>query len=206
MASTMTKGEHPMKTVNLSLASLMTALLFSGTALAYSHSNSWGGSSSHSYGSTSHESAWGTSSSHTYGEGSEHSNYYGGSTEHSAYGGTSHTNAYGGTTTGEAGYGAEHTNTYGQTSYASAYHPSSYYGYGYHPPTAYYGYHPPTTVNYYGSGCYNCGSGSSGRRCGRRQRGFGEYGGGYIERLCCWRRHRQREHLRRNSERLQRRR
>src|SRR5208337_777474 len=37
-------------------------------------------------------------------------------------------------------------------SYGSAYHPPAAYG------GAYYGYHPPTTVNYYGSGCYNCGS------------------------------------------------
>src|SRR5271166_6571530 len=153
---------HIMKRTIVRLLSFAVALLPFNTASAYSHSNSYGGSTSHSYGSTSHSSAYGTSSSHTYGEGSSHTNEYGGSTSHSAYGGTSHTNTYGGTTSGEAGYGAEHTNTYGQTSYASAYHPpSSAYGYGYHPPTAYYGYHPPTTVAYYGSGCYNCSSGSS---------------------------------------------
>ena len=90
------------------MATLISALLLSGSPrLLPPASNAYGGSTSHSYGSTSHESAYGTSSSHTYGEGSEHTNEYGGSTEHSAYGGTEHTNAYGGTTSGEAGYGAE---------------------------------------------------------------------------------------------------
>jgi len=71
---------------------------------------------------------------------------YGGST-YGAYGsGATHTNVYGGTTSGAYGYGAYHTNAYG----GSAYHPP-YYGASY--PT----YHPPTAVNYYGSGCYNCG-------------------------------------------------
>ena len=108
-----------MKKIMVSLVSVAFALLPFNTASAYSHANRYGGSTSHSYGSTSHSSAYGTSSSHTYGEGSSHTNEYGGSTSHSAYGGTSHTNAYGGTTSGEAGYGATHTDTYG----ATAYHP-----------------------------------------------------------------------------------
>ena len=44
--------------------------------------------------------------------------------------------AYGGSASGSGGYW-HGTGAYG----------GSYYG----------GYHPPTTVNYYGSGCYNCG-------------------------------------------------
>ena len=132
-------------------ASLAMMLVLCGTASGYAHSNRYGGSTSHSYGSTSHSSAYGTSTSHTYGEGSSHTNEYGGSTSHNYYGGTTHTNTYGGTTSGEAGYGAEHTTPYGTTAYASAYHP----------PTAYYGYHPPTTVGYYGASCYNCSSGST---------------------------------------------
>src|SRR5271165_3858680 len=139
--------EHIMKKTIVRLLSFAVALLPFNTASAYSHANRYGGSTSHSYGSTSHSSAYGTSSSHTYGEGSSHTNEYGGSTSHSYDGGTSHTNAYGGTTSGEAGYGATHTNTYGQTS-------------TYHPPAPYYPYHPPTTVGYYGAGCYNCSTGS----------------------------------------------
>ena len=142
-----------MKQIIVSLVSVAFALLPFNTASAYSHANRYGGSTSHSYGSTSHSSAYGTSTSHTYGEGSSHTNEYGGSTSHNYYGGTSHTNAYGGTTSGEAGYGATHTNTYGAT---TAYHPpaDAYY----HPPAPYYPYHPPTTVGYYGAGCYNCAS------------------------------------------------
>src|SRR5271157_2722118 len=144
---------HIMKKIMVSLVSVAFAMLPFNTASAYSHANAYGGSTSHSYGSTSHSSAYGTSSSHTYGEGSSHTNEYGGSTSHSAYGGTSHTNTYGGTTSGEAGYGGTHTDPNG----ATAYHPPDT-AYGYHPPAPYYPYHPPTTVGYYGAGCYNCGS------------------------------------------------
>ena len=109
-----------MKKITVSLVSVAFALLPFNAATAYSHANRYGGSTSHSYGSTSHSSAYGTSTSHTYGEGSSHTNEYGGSTSHNYDGGTSHTNAYGGTTSGEAGYGATHTDTYGAT---TAYHP-----------------------------------------------------------------------------------
>src|SRR5271157_5704511 len=160
---------HIMKRTIVRLLSFAVALLPFNTASAYSHANRYGGSTSHSEGSTSHSSAYGTSSSHTYGEGSSHTNEYGGSTSHSAYGGTSHTNAYGGTTSGEAGYGATHTNTYGGTTSGAygegAEHTTPYgsttYASAYHPPAAYYPYHPPTTVGYYGAGCYNCSSGST---------------------------------------------
>ena len=131
-----------MKTIIASVAGLAIALLPLATVSAYSHANRYGGSTSHSYGSTSHTSSYGTSTSHTYGQGTSHTNYYGGSTSHNYGGGTTHTNAYGGTTSGAYGEGAYH---------------SGYYGAAYHPPDTYYGYHPPTTVNYYGGGCYDCG-------------------------------------------------
>src|SRR5208283_5984634 len=163
------KGLHIMKKIIISLLSFAITLLPFGTASAYSHANRYGGSTSHSYGSTSHSNAYGGSSSHTYGEGSSHTNEYGGSTSHSAYGGTSHTNTYGGTTSGEAGYGATHTNTYGGTTSgaygAGAVHTTPYgsttYASAYHAPEPYYAYHPPTTVGYYGAGCYNCSTGST---------------------------------------------
>jgi len=145
-----------MRTFTLGAATLLVVSVAARSTSGYAHANAWGGSTSHSYGSTSHTSAYGTSTSHTYGEGTSHTNYYGGSTSHSYYGGTTHTNAYGGTTSGEYGYGAEHTTPYGATTYGSAYHPpTTYY------PSSYYGYHPPATVNYYGAGCYDCGSGWS---------------------------------------------
>jgi hypothetical protein len=83
--------KHKIVVACLSLAITLFPL---ESALAYSHANRYGGSTSHSYGSTSHSSAYGTSTSHTYGEGSSHTNEYGGSTSHNYYGGTSHTNAY----------------------------------------------------------------------------------------------------------------
>ena len=63
-----------MKKIMVSLVSIAFALLPFNTASAYSHANAYGGSTSHSYGSTSHSSAYGTSSSHTYCEGSTHTN------------------------------------------------------------------------------------------------------------------------------------
>jgi hypothetical protein len=152
-----------MKKIIVNLLSLFVMLLPVQRVLAYCHSNRYGGSSEHSYGSSSHSNAYGGSTSHTAGEGTTHSSAYGTDTSHSYGGGTSHTNAYGGTTSGEYGEGATHTNTYGGTTSAAygegAYHTNPYgattYASAYHPPTAYYGYHPPTTVNYYGSTCAN---------------------------------------------------
>ena len=118
------------KNIVIGLVGLMLAALPCGRLAAWQHANRYGGSTSHTYGSTTHTSAYGTSTSHTYGEGASHTNYYGGSTSHSYYGGTTHTTTYG--TTYHTGY-------------------DHYYG-GYHG-----AYHPPTTVNVYGSGCYDCG-------------------------------------------------
>ena len=167
-----------MKKIIVSLFSLLVASVPCQRVFAYSHGNRYGGSSSHSYGSSSHSNAYGGSTSHTAGEGTSHSSAYGTSTSHSAGGGSSHTNAYGGSTSGEYGSGATHTNTYGgstsgvygqgathtntyggSTSAAygeGAYHTTSYGATtAYHPTTSYYGYHPSTTVNYYGSTCAN---------------------------------------------------
>jgi len=121
-----------------------TAPLWTGQALAWRSANSWGGSTTHSYGATSHENAMGGSSAHVAGEGTEHTNAYGGSSAHAYGGGSEHTNAYGGTTSGAYGQGATHTYTNG----ASVYHPPGYAGYP--------AYHPPVAVPYYSSGCYGC--------------------------------------------------
>ena len=125
-----------MKKIFVSFLPLAIIALSSGPAWAWFHGNRYGGSTSHTYGSTSHTSAWGTSTSHVAGEGTSHTNVYGGSATHYAGGGWSKTGAYGGTAYGDARYGGAY----------------------YHPPGAYYaGYHPPTAVGYYGARCYNCG-------------------------------------------------
>ncbi len=112
-------------------------------------------------GAYTHMNRAGGSTSHMYGEGTEHTNAWGGDTAHAWGGGTEHTNMYGGQTAGEAGVGAEHTNVYGGTTAGAygegAYHATPYGTTAYVPPPADYAYHPPTTVNYYGTGCYNCG-------------------------------------------------
>jgi hypothetical protein len=91
-----------------------------------------------------HANRWGGSTSHSFGD-TSHTSAFGSSTSHAFGVGTSHTNVYGGTTAHGYDGGTVHTTPYGATAYR--------------PPGSYYGYHPPTTVNYYGSHCYNCGSG-----------------------------------------------
>ena len=56
-----------------------------------------------------------------------------------------------------AGRVASKSGAYGTTAVygTAAYHPP-YYGAAVYP-----AYHPPTTVNYYGSGCYDCGGWST---------------------------------------------
>src|SRR5208283_5022227 len=115
-----TEEVHIMKKIFVVFLSLSIVALFSVLAYAWSHGNRYGGSSSHSYGSSSHTNAWGGSSSHSYGEGTSHTNMYGGSATHYEGGGWSKTGAYGGTAYGDAHYGG------------------AYYGGG-----AYAGYHPP---------------------------------------------------------------
>ncbi len=153
-----------MKTNSVGLVGLVLTLCLPLTAHAFSSANRFGGTTSHSMGSTSMSDRWGGSMSHTRGEGTTATSAYGGTASHEegsgqtdfskdgdsathTYGeGTSATNAYGGS--------AYHAEGSGYTTYtgadgATAYH-SPYYG------DTYAGYHPPATVNYYGSGCYNC--------------------------------------------------
>lgn len=153
-----------MRNVHVGLAGLIIALAMPATVNAFSSANRWGGTTSHSYGSTSMSDRWGGSMTHTQGEGTTATGAYGGTASHEegsgqtdfykdgdsathTYGeGTSATNAYGGS--------AYHAEGSGYTSYTSAdgatAHHSPYYG------AAYPVYHPPATVNYYDSGCYDC--------------------------------------------------
>jgi hypothetical protein len=161
-----------MKKIIVSLLSIFVGVFPCQRVFAYSHGNAYGGSSSHSYGSSSHSNTYGGSTSHSAGQGTTHTSAGGTSTSHSTGGGSSHTNAYGGSTSGEYGSGATHTNTYGGSTSGAygqgATHTNTYggstsaaYGQGaYHTTTsgattAYYGYHPPTTVNTYAATCSN---------------------------------------------------
>ena len=71
-----------MKAIIVVAAALLLGALRPDPAYAWASANRWGGSTSHSWGSTSHTNAWGGSSSHAYGEGTEHTNAYGGSSAH----------------------------------------------------------------------------------------------------------------------------
>ena len=108
-----------MKKIIVSLLGLLIVSLPCQQVFAYSHGNCYGGSSTHSYGSSSHSNTNGGSTSHTAGEGTSHTSAAGTSTSHSTGGGTSHSNAYGGSTSGEYGQGASHTNTYGGSTSAA---------------------------------------------------------------------------------------
>jgi hypothetical protein len=143
-----------MKKIVICLLGVVISVYSAGQVGAWSSSNRYGGSTTHTYGSTSHTNAYGGSSSHAYGEGTSHTNMYGGSTSHGWYGGTSHTNVYGGTTSGAYGAGVSHTYPSG----ATAYHPPAYGTYPVaHPAYPVYPYHPPVAVPYYSaSGCYGC--------------------------------------------------
>ena len=161
-------------------------MLVASPAAAWSHANSMGGSTSHSYGSTSHTNRYGGSSEHAYGEGTEHTNAYGGSTAHGWDGGTTHTNVAGGTTTGAYGAGAVHTTATGY----SAYHPP-------YPATgAYARCRPPVAVPVLRVGLLQLRR-RSGRRCCHRHGDwrcdrFGQHGRGNVERVRRRRCHRQR--------------
>src|SRR5208283_6213247 len=117
------------------LTGVLIPLLAAGPAGAWGHADAYGGgSTSHSYGSTTRTNAYGGSATHTAGQGTSASNAYGGSAYHAEGSGTTTaSNAYGGSATHYAGGGTVGTSSY-------------------------YGYHPPTTVAVYGSGCYNCGA------------------------------------------------
>jgi hypothetical protein len=135
--------------MNLRLVGLLSVLIM---ALSASLAGAW-----------SHANTYGGSSHGTYGQGFEHSNAWGGNSAHLYGGGSEHTNMYGGRTVGEYGAGAVHTNQYGASTYGH-YGYGTYGASGYHPP--YYGanystYHPPTTVNYYSASCSGCGGWNS---------------------------------------------
>jgi len=133
-----------MKTIYAGIAIVLGTALWATDAGAWASANRFGGHSSHSWGESSHTNAWGGSTTHVAGEGTEHTNMYGGNSAHAYGGGSEHTNMYGGSTYGEAGYGAVHTYPGGASYHA--------YGYGY----GYGAYHPPVAVPYYGSTCYGC--------------------------------------------------
>lgn len=107
----------------------------------------WNHSSSVGAGGFSHSSDWGgwDHSTQVTSSGVAHESDYGGAwhgtaaTPDGAYHASDYGGYYHGTAVGP--YGAEHTGYYGHTT------------------TTAYGtyYHQPATVNYYGSGCYNCG-------------------------------------------------
>ena len=142
-----------MNKIVIYLLGLLITAFSTGPAAAWTSSNRYGGSTSHTYGSTSHTNAYGGSSSHTYGEGTSHTNMYGGSTSHGWDGGTTHTNVYGGTTSGAYGAGVTHTYPSG----ASYYHPPAPVYPAYHPVYPAYPYHPPVVVpTYSAAGCYGC--------------------------------------------------
>ena len=126
MKHTRSPIRKPASSRALAVVAVAVATLVPATqALAWASANRAGGFTSHSFGETSHTNAFGGSSTHVAGEGTEHTNTYGGSTAHSEYGGTEHTNVYGGSTAGAYGAGAEHTTYYG----ATAYHPPAYGAY-----------------------------------------------------------------------------
>src|SRR5215469_9179225 len=142
--------EYIMKKIMIGLSALLFALFTCKTASAYGHASSWGGSSSHSYGSSSRENAYGGGSTTHSGDTTTRTNAYGDTATHTAGQGTSASNSYGGS--------AYHAEGSGTTTASNAYGESAthYQGYGTVGTTSYYGYHPPTTVAVYGSGCYNC--------------------------------------------------
>lgn len=75
-----------MKALVVMATALLVVTLRPDPANAWASANRWGGSTTHTWGSTSHTNAWGGSSSHTYGEGTEHTNRYGGRTLRSVWG------------------------------------------------------------------------------------------------------------------------
>jgi hypothetical protein len=143
--------EWIMNATVMGLVGLLITALTCGPATAWSHAGRWGtesggggswsasgyrgGSASGGGDSWSATGAHGDTATHTAGSGS-----------------TTVTNPYVGSATHYCGEGTTVTSASGTTAYA--YH-APYYG------VHYTTYHPPTTVNYYGSGCYNCGGWST---------------------------------------------
>src|SRR2546422_10417834 len=102
-----------MKKIIVGLVSLMITLLPCEVVFAFGHANSFGGSSSHSYGSSSHSNRYGGSTSHTAGQGTSHSNAYGGSSSHPYRGSPTPTTLSRRNTASAEWEGHTHTNTNG---------------------------------------------------------------------------------------------
>ena len=116
-----------MKTIYAGIAIVLGTALWATDAGAWASANRFGGHSSHSWGESSHTNAWGGSTTHVAGEGTEHTNMYGGSTYGEAGYGAVHT--YPGGASYHAygygyGYGAYHPPVavpyYGSTCYGCA--------------------------------------------------------------------------------------
>jgi hypothetical protein len=135
-----------MKTIVAGFVGLLITLLTCGPVAAWSRAGRWGMAS----GGGGSWSASGFRGGTASGSGGSWSGTgYRGGTASGSGGSWSATGAYGDTAAHTAGSGSTTwTNPYGgsATHYYGAYYPA---------------YHPPTTVNYYGSGCYNCGGWST---------------------------------------------
>ena len=116
-----------MKKTYAGIAIVLGTALWATDAGAWASANRFGGHSSHSWGESSHTNAWGGSTTHVAGEGTEHTNMYGGSTYGEAGYGAVHT--YPGGASYHAygygyGYGAYHPPVavpyYGSTCYGCA--------------------------------------------------------------------------------------
>src|SRR5207247_8628838 len=73
-----------MKKIVVSFMSLLITLLPSGQAWAWRHANRWGGSTAHTFGSTTHTGRYGGSVSHTWSGGTTAPNRFGRSATHYA--------------------------------------------------------------------------------------------------------------------------
>ena len=89
-----------MKKIVVSFMSLLITLLPSGQAWAWRHANRWGGSTAHTFGSTTHTGRYGGSVSHTWSGGTSAPNRFGGSGTHYAGGDWTATNRFGTTASG----------------------------------------------------------------------------------------------------------
>jgi len=138
-----------MKRVLLGLIGLMSMALPLHSASAWSHSGYYGTASG----------GGGSWSAHGYRGGSASGG--GGSwSGHTAYGGTA--SGGGGSWSAHGASGGYASGGGGSWSAHGAYGGSAYGGYDHYGGSYYGAYHPPTTVNYYGSGCYNCGGWNAG--------------------------------------------
>ena len=151
-----------MKNIILGLAGLAVVVLPCEATFGYGHANSYGGSSSHSYGSSSHSNPYGGSTSASAGQGASHTNAYGGSSSANSEGASHPTPTVAGprrtareaqaTPTsmvaaprGPTAKAATHTNTYGGTT-SGAYGEGATHTYT-NGTTAYASaYHPPAPL------------------------------------------------------------